>query len=302
MTSLAARTFASLTPQAVPSDPVALERLRRERLRSSIGWLTGGVAAAHLAGLLTLWAAQPVGGWMWFGLTALLAAAMLAAGFAQLVLLMRAEQRGIPAAVTIGAVATLGVLTAPLAGFLLFVAGVFQLVAPVAAMAFGIGLLACDPSMRAGVRRPWTGAASGFVVVMLAIAAGVLDTLVLLPLAMAPGRSLTEISAALTSAGEGGGMWVPLAWATLWLAAAALLALGLLRNRRTQRGALGVMLGAATAALFALPIAQFPIGMSMGDTFVTQGGGASALFPALIFVASLCAALASALLIGSMRR
>lgn len=301
MTSLAARTLASLTPQASPSDPGALDRIQRARLRSSIVWLVGGAVVAHLAGVGGLWAGPVVGGWVWFGLTALVAVAMLAAGFAQLVLLARAEQRRIPLAAAIGVVAALGVLTAPLAGFLLLVAGVFHLAAPIAAMAFGIALLACDPSMRAGARRPWLGATSGLVAVVLAVVAGVLDTLVLLPLAMAPGMSLAEISTALTSAGEGGGQWLPFAWATLWLVAAALLALGLLRNRRSQKGTLGVMLTAATAALFALPIVQFPIGMSMGDTFVTQGGTSAGL-PALIFVAALCAASASALLIGSTRR
>lgn len=301
MTSLASRTFASLTPRATPSDPVALGGVQRARLRSAIVWLAGGVVAAHLAGLLMLWAAQPVGGWIWFGLTALVAVAMLAVGFAQLVLLARAEQHRIPAAAMIGGAATLGILTAPLAGLLLFVLGVFQLAAPIAAMAFGIALLAFDPSMRAGARRPWLGAATGFVVIVLTVAAGLIDTLVLLPLAMAPGRSLAEISAALTAAGEGGGMWLPFAWATLWLIAAALLALGLLRNRRSQRGSLGMMLGAATVAIFALPIVHFPIGMSMGDTFVTQNS-TSALFPALICFAAGCAAAACALLIGSSRR
>lgn len=301
MTDRIDRALASFTPRSAPSDPIALDRMQRARLGSSIAWLSWGVVVAHLAGLLVLWVGHAVGGWMWFGLTALVATGMLSAGVAQLVLLVRAEQRRIPAAATIGAVAALGVLTAPLAGFLLLVLGVFQLAAPIVAIGFGIALLAFDPSMRAGARRPWLGAAGGFVVVVLSVAAGLLDTLVLLPLAMAPGRSLAEISAALTAAGEDGGMWLPFAWATLWLGAAAVLALGLLRNRRTQRGALGVLLGAATAALFALPIVQFSIGMSMGDTFVTQGGP-SALFPALIFFAAVCAAMASALLIGSRRR
>lgn len=301
MTTLPTRALAALAPLATPGDPQQLARMQRARNRSAVAWLAGGVVVAHLAGMTMVWGAQPAGGWVWFGLTTSVALAMLAAGITQLVLLARAEQRRIPVAVTIGAVAALGILTAPLAGFLLFVAGVTHLAAPVAAMAFGIALLSFDPSMRAGARRPWLGTAVGASIVTVVVALGVVDTLVLLPQAMAPGHSLAEISAALRSAGENGGHWLPLAWATLWLMATVLLALGLLRNRRSQRGALGVLLCAAAVALFALPLAQFPIGMSMGDTFVTQGG-TSALLPALLFVGALCAAAASAMLIGSARR
>lgn len=301
MTARIDRARALLGPLSAPSDPIALERMQRARMGSSIVWLAGGVVVAHLAGVGGLWAGAAVGGWHWFALTALVAVAMLGAGAVQLVLLVRAERRRVGGAAAIAAVAALGVLTAPFAGFLLLVLGVFQLAAPIVAMGLGIALLAFDPSMRVGARRPWLGAVSGFVVVVLALAAGVIDTLVLLPLVMAPGLSLSEISAALVAAGEYGGHWLPLAWATLWLIAAALLALGSLRNRRSQRGTLGLLLAATTAALFALPIVQFPIGMSLGDTFVAQGGMSSGL-PALIFFAALGAVAASALLIGSRRR
>lgn len=300
MTDRIDRALASLTPLPAPSEPIALERMQRARMGSSIVWLAGGVVVAHLAGVGGLWAGPSVGGWHWFALTALVAVAMLVAGAAQLLLLVRAERQRVAAAATIAAVAALGVLTAPFAGLLLLMLGVFQLAAPIVAMGFGIALLAFDPSMRVGARRPWLGAVSGFVVVVLALAAGVVDTLLLMPLAMAPGLSLTEISAALVAAGEDGGQWLPLAWGTLWVIAAALLGLGTLRNRRSQRSTLGLLLGATTAALLALPIVQFPMGMSMGDTFVTQGA-VSAAFPALIFSAALCAVAASALLIDSRR-
>ena len=70
---------------------------------------------------------------------------------------------------------------------------------------------------------------------------------------------------------------------------------------RSSPSAAGTLLAAGVAAVFALPIAQFSIGMGVADTLATRGGMSMA-FPALALVATLLAALASALLIGAGRR
>ena len=301
MTSFAGRMLVPFTPRATPSDPAELAGLQWNRQRSATVWLVAGVAGAHLVGLQWPAVAYGLSGWVWIALIALVAGAMLAAGFGQLVLLARAEQRRIPAATSIGALAGLGLLVSPVSGLLWMMFGMVHLALPVGAMALGIALLAFEPSMRAAAPRPVAGTLLGAGTAALIVGAGVLDSLVLLPMALAPGVPLAELYAQLSAAREDGGLWLPLAWAGLWLVGIVLLALGLLRNRRSQRGAAGTLLAAGVAAVFALPIAQFSIGMGVADTLATRGGMSMA-FPAIALVATLLAALASALLIGAGRR
>lgn len=305
MSSLPARAIAPLRPLPAPADPVALERLQADRRRSALGWLAGGVAAAHLAGLALPWASAS-GAWVLPGaialaLIVLVGLGMLLAGCAQLVLLVRAQPRRLGSALGVGALVALGLLLAPAAGLLAIVFGLAHLLAPVAAAALGIVLLSFDPSMRAGMPRPRLGTALGATAALLAIAVGVLDALVLLPMTLMPGMPLSELYAGLAAANEDGGVWVPLAWAGLWVVGIVLLALGLLRNRRDQREAAGMLLAAAFFALLAVPMTQFSIGMGVADTFMT-GGGLSAAFPALMLAAALAVVLGTGLLIGAARR
>ena len=301
MTSLSARALAPLMPRPTPTDALQLHSMQRDRLRSSATWLVAGVVGAHFAGLALPFGGT-AGGWVAFSLVAAVALAMLAVGFAQLVLLARAEPRRAPQAAGIAAAAALGALLAPVAGLLSILLGLLHLAGPVAVLALGICLLAFDPSMRAGMPRPWLGALAGVAVGLGALAAGVVDGLVLLPLAMVPGMPLEQIYAGLAAAGEDWGVWVPVVWAGLWAVALVALALGLLRNRRSQRGALGLLLGAAVVALLSLPVTQFSMGMSIGDTVVTQGSPVSAAYPVILLGGALLAALAAGLLIGARRR
>ncbi|WP_306231602.1 hypothetical protein [Agrococcus beijingensis] len=301
MTTLAARAIAPFRPLPTPTDPGRLGAMQDARQRSGIVWLVAGVASAHLAGLQ--WPALAYGmvGWVWIALIGLVAVAMLTAGFAQLALLARAEPRRIPTATTAGALAVVGVLLAPAAGFLWIAFGMVHVLLPVAVGALGVALLALDPSMRAGMPRPAAGTLIGTVSAALLLGLGVLDAFVLLPMSLAPDVPLPAILAQLRAAGEDGGMWTPLAWAGMWLIAIALLGMGLLRNRRSQRGALGTLLAAGVVALFALPIVEFSIGMGVADTLATQGGMSTA-FPAISLLAALLAALAAGLLIGARQR
>lgn len=301
MTSLAARAIAPFRPLPAPADAMALRTMQRDRLHSSTIWLVGGVVAAHLAGLTLPLGGATAAGWLGFGMTTLIALTMLIAGYGQLGLLARAEPHRTATAVGIGLAAAFGTLLAPAAGFLSILFGMTHLIVPGAVAALGIVLLSFDPGMRAAAPRPRLGVSVGMGTAVLALGAGVVDALVLLPLTLAPGMSLPQIYDALGAAGEDHGQWVPLLWAAVWLAAISILALGLLRNRRSQRGSLGTLLAAIVLALLSLPVTQFAMGMSIADTMMT-GGGMSAAFPAIPVAGALLAALASGLLIGAARR
>lgn len=301
MTAFAAPMLAPFRPRPTPADPIELATMQRARLRSSIAWLVAGVVGAHVAGMSVLASTAQASGWVWSGLTALVALAMLVVGFAQVGLLARAERAWIPAATTIATLAAIAVVLAPFAGFLWIMLGMVHLTTPLAAMAFGIVLLSFDPSMRAGAARPVRGVVAGAILATLGLAVALLDALVLLPMSLVPGMPLPELYEQLGGAGEAGWVWLPFAWAGLWLAAIVLLALGLLRNRRSQRGSLGILLAVPVVALLALPVLEFPIGMGIADTMAT-GGGMSVAFPAVGLAAVLLAALACGLLIGAGRR
>lgn len=301
MTASAVPVLAPFLPRPTPVDPLELATMQRARLRSSVAWLIAGVVGAHVAGISLLASAAQASGWVWSGMTALVALAMLVAGFAQVGLLARAETAWIPVATTIGVLAVIGVVLAPFAGFLWIVFGMVHLLTPLAVVAFGIVLLSFDPSMRAGAARPVRAVVAGGILAMLVLAVALLDALVLLPMSLVPGMPLPELYERLIGAGEAGWVWLPFAWAGLWLVAIAVLALGLLRNRRSQRGSLGILLAVPVVALLALPVLEFPIGMGIADTMAT-GGGMSVAFPALGLAAVLLAALASGLLIGADRR
>jgi len=300
MTALPARALARLTPLPTPDDAQVRDRMQRDRLRSSLTWLAAGVVGAQFAGLSVFVAASTPGGWVWFGSTAVVALAMLAVGGAQLLLLARAEPRRRSTAASSALVAALGVAIAPVAGLLMIVLGPLHLVAPIAAMATGIALLVARPRRCAPAPRPLIGALAGAAVALLALAVGVLDALVLLPMTLVPGMPLPELYAALAAAREDGGTWVPIAWAGLWAVAVVLLATGLVRARRSQRGTVGTLLAASVAALAALPVTQFSIGMGIADTLVTSGGMSMA-FPAIALAAPVLAAAAAASLIGTAR-
>lgn len=305
MTSLPARALAPLRLLPTPADPTALERLQANRWRSALGWLAGGVAVAQLAGLALPWGIASGEGLtpsaITLALIVLVGLGMLLAGCAQLALLVRAQRHRLGSVLGIGALVVLGLLLAPVAGLLAILFGLAYLLAPVGAAALGIVLLSFDPSMRAGMPHPRLGTALGVAVALLAVAVGVLDALVLLPMTLMPGMPLAELYAGLVAANEAGGVWVPLAWAGLWVVAIALLATGLLRNRRDQREAAGTLLAAAFLALLAVPVTQFSIGMGVADAFGT-GGGLSMAFPAIMLAGALAVTFATGLLIGAARR
>lgn len=305
VTSLTSRAIAPLRPLPAPADPIALDRLQANRRRSALGWLGGGVAVAQLAGFALPWGsasgAPLLPDVIALALIVLMGLGMLLAGCAQLALLVRAQPHRLGSALGIGALVAFGVLLAPVAGLLAILFGLAHLLAPVGAAALGIVLLSFDPSMRSGMPHPRLGTALGATAGLLAIAIGVLDALVLLPMTLMPGMPLTELYAGLVAANEAGGVWVPLAWAGLWVVGIALLALGLLRNRRDQREAAGTLLAAAFLALLAIPMTQFSIGMGVADAFGT-GGGLSMAFPAIMLAGALAVTLATGLLIGAARR
>ncbi|SDS06965.1 hypothetical protein [Agrococcus carbonis] len=298
-----ARLLEPLTPRVAPADPVAFAAMQRDRQASSIAWLIAAVLAAQHTALAALAALPGTAGgaaWPWAAIAVLVSLAMLGAGAAQLVLLVRADRGRAPVAATIGTLAAFGALLAPLSGFLMIAAGMLHVLAPLGAMGFAIALLALDPRMRPGVRRPVGAVLVGAAGAVAMLLWGVIDALVLLPLTLAPGMALGEIYAALGAAREDGGVWVPLAWAGLWLLAIVLLSLGLLRSRRGGRAALGMLLAVPVVALLALPLAEFSIGMGVSDTVASQGGMSSG-YPALVLIVTLLAATAAALLISARR-
>ena len=287
-----------LAPRPAPADPTMRARMQRDRLRSAAGWLIGGVATAHLAGLMMPWGGSDAVAWAGFAAAAMTALAMLGLGAAQLVLLVRAQRERLGVAAGIGIATALGLLLAPLAGLLTFAFGLVHFIVPLAAAAVGILLLAGRLPGRTVGSRPWLGSAVGVLVGAGVLAAGVIDSLVLLPLHLAPGMPLPDIRAQLAVANEDGGVWMPLAWGGLWLAAMIVLAAGLLRSRRGTAAALGTLLAASALAVFGLPATQFSIGMGIADTFGV-GGGVSAAFPVILAAAAALTAGAAALLIGA---
>lgn len=301
MTTIAAHALSRFRPLATPADPQARQALQAARRRSALTWLAGGVVAAHLAALASPWFLPSASGWVWFGLAALVTAGMLTAGAVQLILFARADPRRLGSSIGVAALAGFALLLTPLAGLLAILLGLAHLLLPLVVAACGVGLLAAGPSKQRLLPRPWAATALGLLGAAIALAVGVLDSLVLLPTTMMPGMPLAEIWAGLAAAGEDGGTWVPIAWAALWAVGLVLLAFGLLRRRASQRGALGALLAAGAIALAALPAVQFSIGMGISDTWVT-GGGLSAAFPAITLGAVLLVALAGGLLIGASQR
>ncbi|GEK80449.1 hypothetical protein [Agrococcus baldri] len=301
MTALAARLLAPVMPLPTPADPAERAEVQRARFRSASAWLVAGVFGAQFAVTGLMLAETRTGGWAWAGATAGLTLGMLVVGSAQLVLHARVRPGRSAAAWGIAAAVVLGLLLAPLNGFLSFVFGQGFVFMPLVVAGLGVMLLAFDPSMRAAAPRPVRGAALGGGVALAVLALGVLDGLVLLPLTLAAPMPLDEIYAALAAAGEDHGVGVVVWWAAIWAVAIGLLAAGLLRNRRAEAGTLGALLAATVLAMTALPLTQFPMGMSLGDT-VAIAGGFSFAFPAVQLVLVALTAVASWLLIGASRR
>ena len=288
----------ALRPQPTPTDPQQLHTLQQQRERSAIGWLLAGVFTAHLTGLVIPWEADPAATAA-FGILTLLSLGMLAAGAAQLVLLARAESRRRAAAAGYGLAAALGAALAPLAGLLLFAAGILQFAVPLAVLIVGAVLLPAGGRTRSRPRAFWA-TASGLAVGFAALAGILLDTLVLLPLQLSPGLPLPEVYSALARAQEDSGVVMPIIFVGLWAPAMLTLAFGSLRGRRSPETTLGLLLGASALALFSLPVAQFSLGMGLADTFF-GGGGVTTAFPWLLAAAGLLAACSAGLLIRASR-
>lgn len=262
------------------------------RLRSGLVWLAAAVVTAHIGGLTFPFDGS---GWAPFAAIAAVAVAALGIGMTQLVLLAIAEPGRLGVTIGAGIAALAGVLATPLAGLISLLLSIVHVGMPVAAAAFGIALLA--RKSRAGAARPWFSVIGGLALGLTVLAIGVVDSLVLLPSQLAPGVTLNQLYAQLAAAGEDGGVWVPIVWASVWVLALGVLAAGLTRHRTNARTALGLMLTASVAALMALPAVQFALGMGIADTFAT-GGGMSAVYPAINVVAAGLAVSAAALLIG----
>lgn len=301
MTAFAVRVLAPLTPRRTPADPALRAEMQGARHRSAIAWLVAGAVSAQLAAMSLLAATATPGGWFWSISVAVVAAAMLAAGLAQLVLHTRVEPGDAAAAAGIGAAVLAALVVAPLGGFLSVLFAPMHLLTPLVVASLGLVLLVLDPSMRAAAAPPVRGVAIGLGVALAAIAFGVIDGVVLMPLTLGAPLSVGEIYSALIAADEQHGVGVIVWWAAIWVVAIVLLAAGLLRNRRAEGGALGALLAATVLAMTATPVTQFAMGMSLGDTIAT-GGGFSFAFPVLYLFLALLTAAASWLLIGSTRR
>jgi hypothetical protein len=164
------------------------------------------------------------------------------------------------------------------------------LLAPFAAVA----LVVVTPERRPGRRRALLGAVPGAAALAGFGALGTVHTLVWNPVARVPELALTEIHAAMRSAGELPSSLPVFIWAALCgVGAAAILSLPLLRRpiglRRTATASL-LAIGVAQIGLFAV---SFPWGMGLADTFATTGGDAAVTGPLLMLISQLALAAGS---------
>jgi|SRR5690554_1569954 len=115
------------------------------------------------------------------------------------------------------------------------------------------------------------------VMILAVVILGAIDGLVWMPLAIAPGYSLSEIHDAMEARGEGA-LSVPMmvVWAVFW-GLAAVIPVALVSIQRPELGrmsartvwAIGLMIG--SAAIFFQWWAAFSMGMSVSDTLPFPG-------------------------------
>ncbi len=112
----------------------------------------------------------------------------------------------------------------------------------------------------------------GTIAVFLYAALAAVQILVLNPLALAPGKPLSQIHTDLAQAGEAIG--TPLVLAILGLGPALAVLLMLLLSRQPTIGARAIGIGYASLLAFGAPayfIASFGPGMALADTYLTSG-------------------------------
>lgn len=286
-----------LRPLPTPEDAAALAAMQADRARSSRAWLLAGVVGAHAAFSALFGALDRPTLPIAIGV-ALLAIALLGMGVAQSVLLVRAEPSRRGAQLGIGILVALGLAAAPVGGLLLMLVGMPLLMLPLAMAAVAIALIV------RGIRRPWLRGAPGatllgLAAVLAATALVAIDGLVLMPTTLMPDLPLGEAYALLAASGEDHGIAWIVNVSAAWAVASALLAVGLWMAGVEGGVALGWMLAAGAAVLVARPVAEFGLGMSIGD--VGYSGGMSIADAPLWLLTTALAAAASWLLLGSPR-
>lgn len=256
--------------------------LRDPGVRAAAPWLVMAVAAGAMAttamGVDAWWAAAPVGAALGVGLLVGLGLLVAAA-------LRRPASAGRLALV--GGFAVFAVLVAAALQMFAFVLGPLVLAAPVAILVAAIVLLALRG---ASTRRPAVpGVAIGALVGLAATAIGVLDGLVWMPLALAPGYELDAIYAELARQGEDHGIPMVVAWGALAAAGVVVAGAAALRRRHRAGPAAAITIAPAVAALLGLQWWEFAMGMSVSDALPPYAGGQSDAMP---WIGSLTAILA----------
>ncbi|MGV8885486.1 MAG: hypothetical protein ACOH1T_07855 [Microbacteriaceae bacterium] len=255
-------------------------------------------------------AAGSIGSWLLSAAMAVVSVAAIGSAAAAIIVLARAMV-AVKASVARAALGTL------LAGFLVGAfsvvggfpyASAFILVAIALLLTSGVlALIAQSSAPRAHPQRPATPRARGWItiggalVLLLLVAVGTLDLLVVNPLAKVPGMTLGSIYAAFGDAASGSIASV-LIWTALWTGIAiALIIVPLtateLAARMNARRLATMVLAAIGAALFFKFFAGFSLGMDIGDAFALSGAEGSWLSRALAVLgtASLVAAVFTAL-------
>lgn len=230
--------------------------------------IAAGAMATTAMGGGTWWAAAPVGTAICVGLLVGLA------------LLVSAAVRRRASAGWLALAGTLAILAIPLAAavqMFAFVLGPLVLVAPAAVLVVGIVALAV-PGASPG-RPAVASVAVGTAIALAAVAVGMLDGLVWLPLALAPGYDLDAIYAELIRQDEDHGIPLLVGWAAL--AAAGVVAAGAAALRRRLRPSLAAAcaIAPAVAALLVLQWWEFSMGMSVSDALPPYAGGQSDAMP-----------------------
>ena len=197
-----------------------------------------------------------------------------------LALLVSAAVRRRASAGWLALAGTLAILAIPLAAavqMFAFVLGPLVLVAPAAVLVVGIVALAV-PGASPG-RPAVASVAVGTAIALAAVAVGMLDGLVWLPLALAPGYDLDAIYAELIRQDEDHGIPLLVGWAAL--AAAGVVAAGAAALRRRLRPSLAAAcaIAPAVAALLVLQWWEFSMGMSVSDALPPYAGGQSDAMP-----------------------
>lgn len=249
-----------------------LEAMRDPRVLAAVPWLVAAIGAGAMATTAVAvdawWQAAPL-------LTVLVVALLVGLG-----LLAAAATRAPASAGRLALVGGLELLAVPFAAaaqMFAFIFGPLVLLVPVAVVACAIVLLVRRGSAQG--RPAFAAVAAATVAALAVVAVGVLDGLVWLPLALAPGMELGAIYAELARQDEDHGIPMVVAWGVVAAAGVMVAAAAALRRRHRASAAAALALAPVVPALLVLQWWEFAMGMSLSDALPPYTGGQSDAMP-----------------------